>query len=171
MIIPHATVLADLPLGLNPLLFLAQLVNFGILYYILNRFAFPALRKTLDARTATIREGIANAEEAKQSLARANEQAQGIIQQAQQRGQQIIADATTNGERLRVQFENEAKARAVEVAEQNRRRMAQEEAQARNALRQQVADLAISAAGRVVGESLDGPRQRRLVDEFIAEVE
>ena len=170
MIIPHA-ILADLPLGLNPLLFLAQLVNFGILYWILARFAFPALRKTLDERAATIREGIANAEEAKQSLNKANQQAQGIIQQAQQRGQQIIAEATTNGERLRVQYENEAKARADEVAEQNRRRMAQEESQARNALRQQVADLAISAAGRVVGESLDGPRQRRLVDEFIAEVE
>jgi F-type H+-transporting ATPase subunit b len=171
MLFAHIPVLAELPLGLNPYLFIAQLFNFGILYWILNRFAFPALRKTLDQRSATIREGIANAEEAKQSLAKANEQAQGIIQQAQQRGQQIIADATANGERLRVQYENEAKTRANEVAEQNRRRMAQEEAQARNALRQQVADLAINAAGRVVGESLDGPRQRRLVDEFIAEVE
>ncbi len=167
----HSLVIGELPLGLNIGLLAAQIINFLILWFVLSRFVFPALFKTLDARTATIREGIANAEEAKQAVSKANEQAQGIIQQAQQRGQQIIADATTTGERLRVQYENEAKTRAGEVADQNRRRMAQEEAQARNALRQQVADLAISAAGRVVGESLDGPRQRRLVDEFIAEVE
>lgn len=163
-------VLADLPLGINPYLLVAQIVNFLVLYWILNRFAFPALRKTLDERTATIREGVENAERARTDLKNAQKQADAIILQAQQRGQQIIVEATTAGERVRAQIEDDAKRRADEIAQQNRVRMQQEENQARAALRGQIADLAISAASRVIGESLDGPRQRRLVDEFVAEV-
>jgi len=163
-------IVAELPLGINPGLLLAQLVNFGILYFILARFAFPALRKTLDERSATIRQGIENAEHAKTALAQAQQQADGIIHAAQQRSQQIIADATTAGERVRAQIEAEAKARAEEIAAQNQRRIAQEEAQAQNALRQRTADLAIQAASAVVGRSLDNNDQRRLVEQFLAEV-
>jgi F-type H+-transporting ATPase subunit b len=164
-------IVAELPLGINPGLLAAQLVNFGILYFILARFAFPALRKTLDERSNTIRVGIENAERAKSDLANARKQADGIILEAQQRGQQIVADATTAGERVRVQLEAEAKARADEIAQQNRLRMAQEEAQAKNALRQQTADLAIQAASAVVSRSLDNADQRRLVQQFLTEVE
>src|SRR6185437_5068277 len=110
-------IVAELPLGINPGLLAAQLVNFGILYFILARFAFPALRKTLDERSNTIRVGIENAERAKSDLANARKQADGIILEAQQRGQQIVADATTAGERVRVQLEAEAKARADEIAQ------------------------------------------------------
>lgn len=163
-------ILAELPLGISPGLLFAQIVNFGILYFILARFVFPSMRKTLDERTATIREGIENAERARTDLTKAQQQADAIILQAQQHGQQIIVEATTAGERVRMQIEDEAKRRAEEIAQQNRVRIQQEEAQARAALRGQIADLAISAASRVIGESLDGPRQRRLVDEFVAEV-
>jgi F-type H+-transporting ATPase subunit b len=164
-------IVAELPLGINPGAMLAQLVNFIILYIILARFAFPALRKTLDERQAIIRQGIENAERAKSEVANAHKQAATIIQEAQQRAQQIVADATAAAERVRAQIEAEAKRRADEIAEQNRVRMAQEEAQAKNALRQQTADLAIRAAEVVVGKSLDNADQRRLVQQFLAEVQ
>ena len=163
-------IIAEIPLGINPELLLAQFVNFGILYVVLAKFAFPALRKTLDERSATIREGVENAERAKTELASAQQRADGIILVAQQRSQQIIAEGTLAGERVRTQLEADAKVRAEEIAQQNRQRMAQEEAQAQNALRQQTADLAIRAASAVVGKSLDGADQRRLVDQFLSEV-
>ena len=158
-----------LPLGINPLLLLAQIVNFGILFFILSRFAFPPLMRTLDQRAATIREGVENAARAKLELDRAEQQRESIIQAAQQRAQQIISDATAAGERQRAKIEEDAKLRAEEIAQQGRVRIQQEEAQARNALRQEVADLAIGAASRVIGESMDGTRQRRLVEEFVAQ--
>jgi F-type H+-transporting ATPase subunit b len=160
---------AELPLGINPWLLLAQVINFGILYWILSKYVFPAIMKTLDARAATIRQGVENADRAKKDLEQANQQAQGIIQDAQRKSQQIIADGTTAGERVRAQIEAEAHGRADEIARQAQQRIAQETAQAKNALRQEVVDLAITAAGAVVGESMDAPKQRRLVDEFIAQ--
>lgn len=158
-----------LPLGINPYLLGAQILNFLILFYILQRWAFPALMKTLDERAATIREGVENAERSKAELANAEQQRASIVLQAQQRAQQIVSDATTAGERQRAQIEEEAKVRADEIAAQGRQRILQESAQARNALRQEIADIAIDAASRVVGESLDGPRQRRLVEEFVSQ--
>ena len=159
---------STLPFGINVGLLIAQFLNFAILWFVLSRFAFPVILRTLDQRAATIREGVENAERARTDLSKAQHQADGIIQEAQRKSQQIIADGTTAGERVRAQIEDEARARAGEIAKQAQQRIVQEEAQARNALRVQVADLAINAASRVVGESMDGPRQRRLVDEFIA---
>jgi len=163
-----ATSAGGLPLGINVGLLIAQIINFSILWYILRRFAFPILFKTLDQRTTTIREGIENAERARTDLAKSQQQGDVIILEAQRQSQKIIADGTAAGERVRAQIEAEAHVRASEIAKQAQQRIAQEEAQSRNALRQQVADLAIDAAGRVIGESLDGPKQRRLVNEFIA---
>jgi F-type H+-transporting ATPase subunit b len=164
----HA-VLADLPFGINPGLLLAQIVNFIVLFWLLNRFAFPALRRTLDDRAATIRQGVENAERARNELAKAQQSADEIILDARRQGQQIITEATIAGQRVRAQIEAEARTSAEGIIQQAELRIRQEEAQARNALRQQVADLAIDAASRVVGESLDGPRQRRLVEEFVAQ--
>ncbi len=161
--------LAELPLGINPLLLGAQILNFGILYYILNRFAFPALRKTLDDRATIIRKGVEDAAQARFDLENAQKQADQVILEARQRGQQIIADATIAAQRVRAQIEEDARARAGEIAAQAQVRIQQEEAQAKNALNQYVANLAIDAASRVVGESLDGTRQRRLVEEFVAQ--
>lgn len=160
---------AELPLGINPYLLIAQMINFGILYFILSKFVFPSIMETLDERAATIRQGVENAELAKTQLQQANQRADGIILDAQHKSQQIIADGTTAGERVRAQIEVEAHTRADEIARQAQQRIAQEEAQAKNALREQVADLAINVAGRVIGESLDTPKQRRLVEEFIAQ--
>jgi len=158
-----------LPLGLNPLLLGAQIINFLVLWFILSRFVFPIIFKTLDERTTTIREGIENAERARNELANAQQQADTIIQAAQTRSQQIIAEGTANGERVRAKIEEDAHTRADEIARQGQQRIRQEEAQAKNQLRQQVANLAIDAAGRVIGESLDGPRQRKLVEDFVAQ--
>lgn len=165
---PHFVVAdSSLPLGINPLLLLAQLINFGILFYILNRFVFPALFKTLDQRSATIRKGVEDARQSKIALDQAERQGEAIVLESRQKGQQAINDAVAAAERVRLQLEAEAEAQAQQRIVQAEQRIKQEEAASRAALRQQVADLAINAASTVVGESLDGPKQRRLVEEFI----
>jgi F-type H+-transporting ATPase subunit b len=162
-------VLADLPLGLNPGLLASQIVDFLVVWYVLQRWAFPALFKTLDQRSEKISEGITNYEQSKEALTKAQDQANQIIQDAQRRSQQIISDGTAAGERVRAQIEEEAHKRADEIIQQGHQRLVQEEAQAKNILREQVADLAIAAAGRVIGDSMDGPRQRKLIAEVVAQ--
>ena len=65
-------ILADLlgGFGVNAVAFLSQLVSFGIVFFILWRWAFPAILKTLNRRQAVIQEGIENAERARRELSR-----------------------------------------------------------------------------------------------------
>ena len=58
-------------LGINGPFLLAQIVNFILLYLLLNRFVFPPLRKMLDARKERIAEGLAAADVARQEAAEA----------------------------------------------------------------------------------------------------
>ncbi len=164
-----AAATSELPLGINPLLLLAQIFNFLVLWYILNRWVFPALFRTLDDRAKTISEGVEKADRAKSELDQAKQKSDSMIQDAQRKGQQILNEVTVNAEKLRVKLEDDAHASANRILQQEQLRIQQLEAQTRNSLMQDVADLAINAATQVIGESLDGPKQRKLVQEFLSQ--
>src|SRR6266487_2550346 len=133
--------------GINGLAFLSQLVSFGIVFYILWRWGFPAIVKTLEKRQAVIREGVENAEKARHDLAEATTRAEQVMQEARVLAQETIALATKAAER-----------------EANR---IQEEARARAELSRLVVNLSISAAGKVISKSVDSSDNRRLVEEFV----
>lgn len=156
-------------MGINALAFLSQVVTFLILLWILQRWAFPALLKTLDARERTIREGVENAEAAKRQLADAEKRVQELLDQARRDAQNTLAKAQQAAEHTRQDIENDARRRAGEIIEQAEKRVDQQVAQARVQLRQEVADLAIRAAEHVVGSTLDPAASRRLVNDFVAQ--
>ena len=76
-------ILADLlgGFGVNAVAFLSQLVSFGIVFFILWRWAFPAILKTLNRRQAVIQEGIENAERARRELDEATDRKRSSKQQ------------------------------------------------------------------------------------------
>ncbi len=72
--------------GINPFAFLSQLVSFGIVFWILWKWGFPAIMKTLEKRQAVIREGVENAEKARRDLAEATAHAEQVMQEARLQG-------------------------------------------------------------------------------------
>jgi F-type H+-transporting ATPase subunit b len=129
-------------LGINAVAFLSQLVSFGIVFYILWRWGFPAITGIIDRRQAAIREGIENAERAKQELANANARADEILTEARKQAQETIE-------------------RAAKAAQQEANR-------ARAELSRLVVDLSIKAAEQVIHKSVDNNDNRRLVEEFVS---
>ena len=159
----------ELPLGINVWNFAAQVVTFFILLAVLARFAFPVLTKTMDQRAATIREGVENAEKSRRELADAEKRVEALLDQARRDSQVIIGKATQAAEQVRIEIEQQTQERTRQMLEQAERQIQAQVNQARAQLRQEVADLAIQAAERVVGASLDSPTNRRLVNEFVAQ--
>lgn len=155
-------------MGINVIAFVSQVIVFLILLIVLGIFVYPALIKTLDKRALTIREGVENAERARQELAKAEQRVEALLEQTRRDAQDSLAKATQAGERLRAEIEQSAHERAREILAQADKRIEQEIAQAKSELSQQVADLAIMAAERVIGTSLDSQANRRLVNEFVA---
>jgi len=83
----------------------------------------------------------------------------------------MLDQATRMGETLRQELEQKARQQADQIIEQARGEIDRERLKALQELRRQVADLTVLAAGRVIGESLDGQRHRELIERTISEAE
>ncbi|HEV2339381.1 MAG TPA: F0F1 ATP synthase subunit B [Patescibacteria group bacterium] len=97
--------------GVQPLLLAAQIVNFLIVLYLLNRFAFKPILRILDERKKTIAESIKNAAETEKLLQLTEQKEKAILKKAQQQAQQLLADAKAQAEAT--QEEAEEKTRAL----------------------------------------------------------
>lgn len=161
--------LADLlgGFGINALAFISQLVSFGIVFFLLWRWAFPAVTKTLDRRQAIIREGIENAEKAKRDLEEATAHADQLLQNARIQAQETIAQAAKLADNEASRIQEEAYARAAQIEQQQIARIQQEAARARAELSRLVVELSISAASVVISKSVDTKDNQRLVEEFV----
>jgi len=144
-------------------------LNFLLFFAIIWTFAFKPLSRMLGDRRERIDQGLKDAERARVALeassaaaadeiAAARREAREILDRSQRVAQESrdadIAATREELERMRVRA-------AAEIEAEKGRAIAE--------LRAEVADLAMSAAGRIVGESMTGERQRRLVEEFLAE--
>jgi F-type H+-transporting ATPase subunit b len=160
-------VLADGGIGINAGNFISQLISFLIVLYILSRFVWPTVIRTLDKRQATIREGVENAKRAEQALAEANDRAEEILAQARRDAQATIERASKNAEQVAQQIEADAHTRAEQYSQQQIERIQQEANRARMELSRQVVNLSIDAASKVISRSVDSKDNRRLVEEFV----
>ena len=163
-------ILADLlgGFGVNAVAFLSQLVSFGIVFFILWRWAFPAILKTLNRRQAVIQEGIENAERARRELDEATERAEQIMREARRHAQETFEQAAKGAEAEANRIIEEAHAHADQVAQQQVARIQQEAARARAELNRLVVNLSITAASKVISKSVDSKDNRRLVEEFVS---
>jgi len=155
---------------INPGLTIWTGITFVILLLVLKRFAWGPIVRTLDERERTIRGAIDSARreraEAEKLLAA---QKEGLAQ-AQREAAEIARRNQQDVEALRQELTGRARKEAEELVAEARRQIAEELVRARADLRSQVVDLAIDAAGRLVQASIDAPAQRRLVEEYLAQL-
>ena len=165
----HMFILADIlgGFGINLIAFLSQLFSFGVIFFILWRWGFPVIIKTLNKRQEVIREGVENAERARRELEEATQRAEEVLREARRQSQDIIAQAERAAEREAKRIEEEAYARAKEIEEQQVAHIQQEAARARAELIRLVVNLSINAANKVISKSVDSKDNRRLIEEFV----
>lgn len=154
--------------GINAFAFLSQLISFGIIFFILWRFGFPVIQKTLAKRQTIIREGIENAERAKIDLENATKRAEELILNAQRESQAVIERATKVAEEEGQRIRQEARDQAEQESKRQIERIQQEAARARADISRLVVNLSITAASKVISKSVDDRDNRRLVEEFVS---
>ena len=147
-------------------------VCFGILVFVLRKFAWPMFEKAYADRTAAIEGGIAKAEQAQADAAAALEQYNRQLATARDEAAKIREEARTAAQAIRDDLLAQAHADSDRVAAQGR---AQLEAQRQQILAELRADLgrtSVELASKIVGESLtDEARQQRTVERFLADLE
>ncbi len=156
-------------LVINGFWLIVALLNFALLYVILQLFAFGPISRMLADRRTRIEQGLADAEQARRDRESGEQERLTALQEARREANDILTRAQKVASETR---EQDLAATREELGRMRERAAADFEAQKERAiaeLRSEVADLALAAAGRVVGESMTSERQRKLVSEFLAE--
>jgi F-type H+-transporting ATPase subunit b len=156
-------------LGINLQTLIAQLINFTILFVLLYFVAYKPLMRMLDERSGKVKESMEQVDDIKQQAAKAEEEAAKRIGEASKEGQKILKQAMEAGEEARLKAQQEAKEEAGALIDKARTEIQHERDEAVEELRKEVADLAIMAAGKVVGRSLDKEAHIKLIDEVLEE--
>lgn len=157
-------------LGINLGFFIAQLINFGIIFFLLAKFVWPRVTTMLDERAERIAKGLEDARAAEQALQNAEAEREKVLRQARADAQKILDDARQRGDEqvktILRDAEKEAEDRRAQVraqAEEERNRVLAD-------TREQIVALAMAAAERLIGDSLDEKRQRAVIQSFFSDV-
>ena len=144
---------------------------FGIVLFILARFGFPVITRSVEARAERIRttlDDLKKAEDRMKVLAREQEE---LIARAKEERDAIIRDANLTRRQIVSQAREEALAESERIVTKARQDIEHEKETALRELRGKVADLSMQIAGKVLRKSLDGDgEQLRYVDRLIDEL-
>ena len=144
-------------------------IAFAILFGLLSRVAFPALRKGLQAREQAIRAELERAEQARVEAEQKREEYDRRIAEARDEADRLVKEATEAAEEVRRERIARGEDEARQIVEKARGEAAQERDRAFAELQRTVADLSLEAARRVLEQELsDEAAQRQLVERFIA---
>jgi F-type H+-transporting ATPase subunit b len=154
-----------------PGLMIWTVLFFGIVLYVLKRYAFGPIQKTIDDRRERIAKAVEDADNARAEARDLLEQHRALIGQAKSESADILAEARKVAEAQMTRVRDEAEVDRQRRLEETRKQIDAETSRAIDQIRGEVADLTVEATQRVVGKVLDTDDQRRLIDEAIAELD
>jgi F-type H+-transporting ATPase subunit b len=158
-------------LGINLGYLVSQIVNFTLLAVLLYFVAYKPILRMLDERSARIKKGLEDAEQASRRAAEIEQEFEQRMTEARKEGQEIIAQATQMSEKARQEILDTAREEARAQIDKAREEIGRERDLAMAELRQQVADLSLAISEKVIGKTLDEQRQRQLIAEFLEQTE
>jgi F-type H+-transporting ATPase subunit b len=150
-------------------LLLAQVINFFIVLLALRLLLYKPVLAMLDRRAERIREGLQAADKSKEQAAEAEQEVARQLEAARRQGQGLIAQAQEASSRIQEESRNAARREAEALLERARSEIQLERDQAIAELRKEFADITVSAAEKVIGQSLDRQGHQRLIEQVLAE--
>ena len=150
--------------------FLAEVIAFIAMIAILARWVYPRVLVAAEGRQRQIAEQLEAAQRARQEAEQRLKDAEAELQKARAQAAEIIEGGNRLAEQMRADGRAKAEEDARRIAENARRDIEAERQKALDSVRVQIADLVVAANEKVVGESLDIKRQRKLIEHAISEV-
>ncbi len=156
-------------LGINGWNLAVQFLAFIIFIYLLWKYALGPIVRILDERSTKVSESMAAAERMQAELQATASRNEEVLAQARVEAQSIVTNARAVSDATIARAREEAGKQADDYLTRAQETLRQETAQARLALREEIADLAVLAAGKIVRKELDPASQARLIEETLAE--
>jgi F-type H+-transporting ATPase subunit b len=145
--------------------FIASLINFSIVLFVLWKFAYGPIADMLATRRQKIVDSLANADKIKADVARTEAERQKILGEAGETANKMIAEAREAAARVRETETQKAIAAAEQIVVKAREAAAQERAQMLASLKREVGQLVVKTTATVTGKVLTADDQKRLAEE------
>ncbi|MBM3116371.1 F0F1 ATP synthase subunit B [Jeongeupia naejangsanensis] len=149
---------------------LGQMITFAILILFTMKFVWPPLTRMMDERATRIADGLAAADRAKQDLANAEKSSADKLREAKQQATEIIAQAEKRAAQLVDEAKDVAKLEGERLIKGAQSDIEQQVQQAKEVLRQQVADLAVAGAQKILRSEIDATKHAALLNTLKAEL-
>ncbi len=147
-----------------------QIINTIILFVILSKILFKPVLEIIDARENEIKSDIAVGEKAKsEGLALKSEYERKLLV-AKDEGQEIIKQATIRAEEKSEEIISTAKEEATNLKDRANKDILQEKEKVMNELKNDISNIAILAASKVIEKDIDQSKHEEMIDKFIQEV-
>lgn len=146
------------------------IINFAVLVFLLQLVLYKPVCAMLDARKEEVVNNLNSAEEAKLEAQKLKDEYAAQIQNARAEAQDIINQAAKIGEQTKADIVTEAREEASRLTAKAQAEIAREKTEALNEIRNEIADLAVLAASKVVGKTIDVADHQNMVNNFVKEV-
>ena len=157
-------------LGINPGLLLIWIIAFIVVYTVMTRFVYDPLTNVLNERRNRIAKGLEDAAAAARARENAESEAEKVLAQARSEAQKVIDEARGRGEDVASSIEQEARQEAAKIQYDAQSEAVAIRNQELGNLREQVVNISVAVASRIMGESMTKAKQKALVDSFISDL-
>jgi F-type H+-transporting ATPase subunit b len=154
-----------------PGLMIWTLIAFLITLFVLKKYAFGPIQKTIDERRERIRRSIEEAEDARDEARKLLEEHRALLGEARGQAEEILTEARRVAESQRQRVKEETEADRHRRLEETKRQIEAETQRALGLIRAEVAELTLIATQKVTGKVLEDEDHRRLIDDAIKDLD
>lgn len=156
--------------GVDPILLLAQIVNFLIILYVLKRFFYKPIVKMLDDRREKIAESLKNADTIEQKLQQTEEKSAQILKGAQEQGEKFITEAQAQANKIIETAQSEAQANTHRSVAEAMEQITAEKAQMKKEIEAETMSLVMAVTQKVLGKTLKAKEKEELTKVAVKEM-
>lgn len=151
--------------------FLTHIATFALLVWLMKRFAWTTILQRIDERRERIAEQLRQVEESQRSIAALKEEYTARLAHIEEEARRRVQEAIADGQRMSVEIQQQAREEARAILEKAHTNIELEVAKAKVQLRDQIVDLAIETAEKLIAARLGEAEHRRLAEEFVQQLE
>lgn len=155
----------------DPGLFFWTIITFLVLVAVLTKFAWKPLLQALEARQESIKKSLDDAQTAKRELERLQQESAQIIRKAHVEAEAIVSNSWADAEKLREEMKQKARTEADAIMKESQRQIEIETGRALRQIRNEVADLAIAIASKLIQRNVSKADNDKLIQETLQKMD
>ncbi len=148
-------------------LLIAQAINFGIIFFVLYKFAFKPIAKIMQERTATIEKSLKEAKEIEEKLSLTEKERNEILSTAKKDALDIVKNANKTAEENRQKLIIKTKEELAEIMRQEKAGIQAEKEASFKELKKELGDLVILATEKIINEKINDSKDKKIISDII----